>query len=222
VTRPIGRSAIVLAGGDPVEPRVSDLLPADAFVVAADSGVHLAEVLGLRVDCIVGDFDSADPAAVDAAVAGGAAVEQHPVDKDATDLELALVAAQERGAEHVVVVGGSGGRFDHLLANVALLAHARFAGLRIEALVGEARVTVVRGGGAPTSIGGAPGDLVSLLPAGGDARGVTTEGLRFPLHAEALAAGTTRGVSNVLVEVPAFVSLEEGTLLVVQPFGATQ
>ena len=86
--------AIVLAGGDPVATRIRDHLPADADVIAADSGLHLAGPLGLTVACVVGDLDSADPAAVDAAVAAGATVERHPVDKDATDLELAIDAAR--------------------------------------------------------------------------------------------------------------------------------
>src|ERR1700690_3756339 len=86
----VTRAAIVLAGGDPVEPRLRTFLPDDAVVVAADSGLHQAELLGLRVDYVVGALDSADPDAVDRARAAGAVVERHPADKDATDLELAF------------------------------------------------------------------------------------------------------------------------------------
>src|SRR6478735_9382506 len=115
------RVAIVLAGGDPVEPHVRAKLPADAYVVAADSGLHLALPLGLRVDLVVGDFDSADPAIVDRAIEAGARVDRHPVAKDATDLELALDAAYARKPDRITVVGGNGGRLDHLLGNVTLL-----------------------------------------------------------------------------------------------------
>jgi thiamine pyrophosphokinase len=167
-------------------------------------------------------MDSADPAALDAAERAGAAIERHPVDKDATDLELALLAAQRHGVARVVIVGGAGGRLDHFLANVALLASPRFAGLTIEARFGDDRVTVVRGGDPPVDIDGAPGDLVTLLPAGGPARGVTTKGLLYPLHGEDLALGTTRGVSNVIVDAPASVALEDGIVLVVQPGGGAQ
>jgi len=194
-------------------------LPDDAYVVAADSGVHLGDILDLHVDCVVGDMDSADPAAVDAAERAGATIERHPAEKDATDLELALVAAQRHGVDQVVIVGGAGGRLDHFLANVALLASPRFAELRIEARFGDARVTVVRGGGAPVELDGGPGDLVTLLAAGGDARGITTKGLQYALHGEDLPAGTTRGVSNVVVDPRVSVSVDDGTLLVVQPLG---
>jgi thiamine pyrophosphokinase len=213
------RVAVVLAGGDVVDPVTCARLPAGAYVVAADAGLHRAAALGLRVDCVVGDFDSADLAAVDAAERAGARIERHPADKDATDLELALASAVAWGAERIVVVGGAGGRVDHFLANVALLAHSRFAAVRIEALLGTARIDVVRGGLPATELDARAGDLVTLLPAAGAARGVTTKGLRFPLHGEDLLAGTSRGVSNVVAEVPASVALDRGTLLVVQPIG---
>jgi thiamine pyrophosphokinase len=215
----MARVAIVLAGGDPVASGMRRSLPDDAYVVAADSGVHLAAMLGLHVDRVVGDMDSADPAAVDAAERAGATIERHPAEKDATDLELALLVAQRHGVDRVVIVGGAGGRLDHFLANVALLASPRFAELSIEARFGDARVTVARGGSAPVEIEGAPGDLVTLLPAGGTARGVTTKGLQYPLHGDDLPLGTTRGVSNVIVDAPVSVALDGGTLLVVQPLG---
>jgi thiamine pyrophosphokinase len=66
------------------------------------------------------------------------------------------------------------------------------------------------------SLLGAVGDLVSLLPVGGEAEGVRTNGLRFPLDGESLRLGPSRGLSNVVVDPPASVSLERGTLLVVE------
>jgi thiamine pyrophosphokinase len=209
--------ALVLAGGDPVDAVLGADLPAIGLVVAADSGLHLAAPLGLTVDRIVGDLDSADPAAVDVAVAAGASVERHPAEKDATDLELAIDVAVRAGATHVVVLGGGGGRVDHFLANMLLLAAPAWESVEIEVLFGP-RVAVVRGG-RPRTISGAPGSLVTLLPAGGWARGIVTEGLQYPLTHEDLVPGTTRGVSNVLLDTSARVALDTGTLLVVQPDG---
>ncbi|MDP9334864.1 MAG: thiamine diphosphokinase [Actinomycetota bacterium] len=213
------RAAIVLAGGDPVAPSLRTLLPDEAVVVAADSGLHQADLLGLRVDYVIGDLDSADPAAVARARAAGAVVERHPVDKDATDLELALDAARDRGARRITVVGGAGGRLDHFLANVALLASPRFADLEIDARLGDAYVVVAQGGRLPYVITGAAGSLVTLIPGGDDACGITTVGLQYPLHGETLRRGTTRGVSNVLVGEEGSVVLDQGTLLVIQAFG---
>ena len=106
----------------PSSPTLRTRLPEDAVVIAADSGLHQARrSLGLHVDCVVGDLDSADPAAVERGPRRGADVERHPAEKDATDLELAFDCARDRGAQRITVVGGAGGRLDHFLANVALL-----------------------------------------------------------------------------------------------------
>jgi thiamine pyrophosphokinase len=211
---PPNASAIVFVGGDrPTRDALVDL-PDGALVIAADSGVEHALALGFRVDLVIGDFDSADPLAVDEAVAAGAEVDRHPAAKDATDLELALHAARDRGAGDVVVVGGHGGRLDHFLANALLLASPSFAAVRIRARMGDAEITVVR---RPAELSGHPGSLCSLLPAGGPAHGVVTGGLRYPLDHETLHPGSTRGVSNEFLATTATITLDAGVLLAVVP-----
>jgi thiamine pyrophosphokinase len=209
-----GKVTLVFTGGDrPLGNAVEDL--GAALVIAADSGVEHALALGFRVDLVVGDLDSADPVAVETAAAAGAAIERHPTDKDATDLELALAAVTRvGGGKDVVVVGGTGGRLDHFLANALVLASPRFAELRIRARMGTADIAVIRDA---AELRGDPGDLCSLLPLGGPATGIRTDGLRFPLAHETLLPGSTRGVSNELLEPIARVSLDEGVLLAVLP-----
>ena len=207
-------TALVFAGGDrPTRDALLDL-PAAALVIAADSGVEHALALGVRVDLVIGDLDSADPRAVDEAAAAGAEVDRHPVAKDATDLELALLAARDRGADDVVVVGGHGGRLDHFLANALLLASPSLATLRVRARMGDAEITVVRD---RVELTGHRGKLCSLLPVGGPAHGVLTEGLRYPLRHETLHPGSTRGVSNEFLATAATVTLDTGVLLAIVP-----
>ena len=208
------RTVVVLAGGESVDATTRLPVTEPDLVIAADSGVHHARALGLHVDLVVGDLDSVDADELDAVVAAGATVERHPVDKDATDLELALHAAVDRGAARIVVLGVGGGRLDHFLANVLVLASPAFGGAHVEAVVGAARVVVVHD---KAVIDGAPGDVLTLLPVGGGADGVRTTGLRFPLDGERLDAGTTRGVSNELTGTHATVTVDDGVLLVVQP-----
>jgi thiamine pyrophosphokinase len=207
-------TALVFAGGDPPARTALRDLPAVDLVIAADSGLAYARALGVAVDLVVGDMDSVERADLDAAVAAGAAVERHPTAKDATDLELALLAARDRGAGEILVIGGHGGRLDHFLANVLLLGSVDLTGVHVWARLGDATVTVVRDG---AELVGSAGALCSLLPVGGPAEGVRTDRLRFPLDRETLFPGSTRGVSNEFLGATAAVTLERGVLLAVVP-----
>jgi thiamine pyrophosphokinase len=209
--------ALVLAGGDP--PDALDLPAAGRpdLVVAADSGLHHARALGLRADVVVGDLDSVDTSILEVAVADGTTVERHPTAKDATDLELAVDAAVARGATRVLVLGAHGGRVDHFLANVLLLASPRFAAVQVEARLAGAQVIVVRDRAELRATHGA---ICSLLPVGGPATGVVTDGLRFPLRRETLEPGSTRGVSNEFLATDASVALDDGVLVAVVPHPA--
>jgi thiamine pyrophosphokinase len=207
-------TVVVVAGGDPVAPATRRLLPADAPVVAADSGLDVAAGLGLDVTLVVGDLDSVSPARLRAARERGATIEEHPAAKDATDLALALDAAVRMGPDRVVVVGGHGGRLDHFLGNVLLLAAPEYARIRIEAHMGDAHLHVVRD---HCELTGEPGELVSLLPVHGTAHRVVTDGLLYPLTGEDLPPGSTRGVSNEFARPDARVVIAAGVLLAVQP-----
>ena len=205
-------AVIIFNGGDALPRRVVDELPAGAFTIAADSGVEHALALEWPIDLAVGDFDSVAPTALAAAEATGTRVERHPVAKDRTDLELALDAALAEDPAEIVVVGGHGGRVDHFLAGVLVLANDAYADISVRAIVGSARLHVVR---QRLDLVGQPGDLLTLLPVAGRVSGVTTEGLRYPLLDEPLEPGSTRGVSNVLLGPTARVTVQGGVLLAV-------
>jgi thiamine pyrophosphokinase len=206
--------ALVFAGGDAVDARFAAALPVDAWIVAADSGLEHAQVLGRHADLVVGDLDSVSTVALDRAVRAGTRVEQHSPDKDATDLELALDAAKRAGATRVTVVGAGGGRLDHFLANVLLFVAPAWDAFELHALLGDAHIVVVR---EHTELQGAVGSVISLLTPAGAARGITTSGLRWPLRDDELPSGSTRGVSNEMTAPVATVSLRDGVLVAVQP-----
>ena len=209
-------TTIVFAGG-PVTGATtlpSSIGPFD-LVVAADSGLERAIALEVPVDVVVGDLDSVDPAVLRAAEAGGVRIERHPVDKDATDLELALQVACTAGTDRLVVVGSAGGRLDHLLASLSVLAHGRLAGIEVDASFDGTHVLMVRE--RRRELPATVGDLISLLPIGGAACGVHTEGLRWELSGEVLEANTARGVSNEVVSAPASVHVERGCVAAVLP-----
>jgi thiamine pyrophosphokinase len=185
------------------------------LVVAADGGARTAERLGLRTDLLVGDLDSIDP--VDLADLRRAAIpiEEASTTKDESDTELAILAALARGADRLTIVGGLGGRADHLLANIGLLALPALVGRSVELLDGSTRVTLIRGPGT-AELTGRTGDLVSLLPLGPGVEGVTSEGLAWPLEDEPLPVGPARGLSNRRTAPIARVSVRAGLLVAIE------
>jgi thiamine pyrophosphokinase len=195
-----------------------------ALVVAADGGWDKAEALGLRPALLVGDADSLAADRFEALAREGVAIERSPVAKNESDAELALLAALRRGATRISILGALGGRrFDHALANVGLLSLPDPGQVEVELLDATTRVRLLRApagdAAAPSvrmALPGRSGDLVSLLPLGEPAEGVTTSGLLYPLHDEALLPGPARGLSNVRTDPEAAVWLRGGRLLIVE------
>jgi len=203
---------VVVAAGD--GPHVD--VPAGAVVIAADGGLERAQALGLEVAVAVGDFDSAGSQAVLAAERGGTRIVRHPTAKDATDLELALDEAVSLGAKRILVVASDGGRLDHLLGVLLLLGADGYREIEVDALVGHAVVSVVRGSRV---LKATPGEILTLLPLHGASSGVTTSGLEYPLDNETLEPGSTRGVSNVFIAAEATVTVERGVLMAIRTGG---
>lgn len=188
--------------------RLPTLFP-DDLILAADGGALYCLQYGLRPAAVIGDLDSLTREHLEALKSLGADIIQYPTRKDFTDLELAILYAQEHGANPVILVGALGGRWDQTLAN--LLLPAAFPDLDLRLIDGSQEIIFLRPGHRRI-ITGHPGDTVSLIPLAGDVAGITTAGLEYPLVAEMLRFGATRGVSNVLLLSQAEVSLESGLL----------
>jgi thiamine pyrophosphokinase len=207
------KRAIIFANGvlPNVEAARKVVRPGD-WLIAADGGLRLALSLGFTPELIIGDLDSATGEDISRARELGAELELFPRDKDATDLELALRRAQGSGCDFIRIVGGLGGRSDQALANLFLLADPalRSVDLRLDDGVEEALAVHDR-----AEISGGAEDIVSLLPVGGPAEGIVTEGLLYPLRGETLLPHHTRGISNQMTGTLARVSLETGLLICV-------
>jgi thiamine pyrophosphokinase len=200
--------ALIFANGELSAP--PGFVPSAALCVAADGGAAHCLALGVAPHAVIGDFDSLDPAQRATLEAQGAQFIQHPARKDATDFELALLHARAAGATRIEVLGGLGRRWDHSLANLLLAADPRFADLPITFLHGEQRLFIIA---ARTQLELETGSRVSLIPLRGDAHGVSTRGLEYPLASETLPFGSSRGVSNVVAQPQVEIDLASGLLL---------
>jgi len=185
--------AVIFANGRLTRPII---LQPDDLIIAADGGSHHCLGLGIRPQVVIGDLDSVRDDELETLSALGTEIITYPARKDFTDLELALLEAQKRGADRVLLLAALGARWDQSLANILL--PATLPGLRISLVDGAQEIHFVHPG-ETLEITGQAGDIVSLIPLGGDAHGIITHGLEYPLFSETLRLGSTRGISNVLL-----------------------
>lgn len=183
------------------------LLRKHDLIICADGGVRHALALGLSPNILIGDLDSL-PAGFQPSAQ--TQVFQFPRDKNETDLELAITHALTLAPERVVIVAALGGRLDQSLANISLLAARNASLLRLDDGVEEIFFC-----NEQVQVEGRSGDLVSLIPWGGDVIGVVTGNLKWPLAAETLYSNKTRGISNEMLGEEASIKITSGSLLVV-------
>lgn len=210
-----GVHALVVLNGDTGDAAwLAAQAAAAELVVAADGAADTLLAGGCRPGLVVGDLDSLLPSTLALLEAAGVPIERHPVEKDATDGELALRAALVRGATTIRVAGAFGGpRLDHSIASLGLLALPDLQRIDVALITPTDTVRLLHG---PVShrLAGAPGDIVSLLPLSERVAGVTTAGLRYALAGATLDRGPTLGASNELMSPDASVAIADGMLIV--------
>lgn len=202
--------ALIVLGGDAPERML--LLSCAGYAdikIAADRGLEAFECAGVSPDLLVGDMDSVSQEVLDR-VKENTQVERLPIQKDDTDGVHALDVAIARGAKNITILGALGGRMDHALANLMLLVRAHEQGAYAEILDEHMRIVRVDG---EIEITGSKGDTFSLLPLGG-AQNVMISGCAYhedePLD---FTTGYPLGVSNVITEDEAKITVESGDLL---------
>lgn len=207
-------TGIVVCGGSIMDyENIGKYFEKADLIICADGGASHLGKLGILPDILIGDFDSIGERDFNSILDAGAEVVRFPVEKDATDTQLAVQLAIDRGCDEVILLGAIGTRLDHTMANVFLLKILLEAGIKgiiadehneIEMINRNIKLTRVKN------------VKISLVPVGGKVTGVTTEGLYYPLRNATLEFGTTWGVSNEFAEDTASVTIKDGLLLVIK------
>lgn len=207
--------AIIVVGG--VAPSSAPPLPSNpVLTVAADGGLDVAVALAIEVDLVVGDLDSVDPAGLAEARERGMEVRRFAAAKNHTDLELAIDAALEVEPSELVIVGGGGGRLDHLIGVLAALAGAAGRGANVTGYVGTDLIWLV-GAEVCLDITAPPGTTLSLMPLGGPATVRRAIGLRWPLSGVMLSPWEALGVSNLTESPEVSIEVSDGVVAVIAP-----
>ncbi|MEG2000151.1 MAG: thiamine diphosphokinase [Evtepia sp.] len=180
------------------------------YVIAADGGYRWCLQESVKPDLLLGDFDSIDT------MPSGVKTEQFPVDKDDTDMMLAVKKGLSNGARMFHLYGGTGGRMDHTLANLQtliFLAEHKACGLLYAQ---DAVYTAIKDGSI--TLKARPSGLLSVFCFGADAQNVTIQGAQYSLQNGTLSAGFPLGVSNHFVGTPVNISVGSGSLVIAFPY----
>lgn len=186
------------------------------LMIAADSGMNFLHRNGIVPNIIAGDFDSAkeESVAYFQGLNDVQVMKLNPI-KDDTDTEFVIREAIRRGAKEITVLGATGTRLDHVLANVYLLGIGLEEGISIQLVDKHNRIRMIN---SSLEIGRDEqfGDYVSVLPVKGDAKGVNLEGMKYPLYDANIKCFSSLGVSNEIIDEVAKISVKQGVLLVIE------
>jgi|1048.fasta_scaffold03675_4 thiamine pyrophosphokinase len=212
-----GKRHIVFINGELTNGRrIADSIRNDDLLIGVDGGTNHILALGLTPHVVLGDLDSISKETLQVIQEKNIKTLRHPVDKDQTDLELAIEFSLSLAPTEIVFVSALGGRFDHALANILILNRADLHGRSISFFDGSTRI-VLLSGNVEMRFEGIKGRTFSLLPISSDVRVEALQGARWGLANEALPLGTSRGVSNVFAEDTISIRLSSGRLLLVMP-----
>ena len=203
-------SRCVILSAGPVEDseRLRPLLKTDDWIIAADGGGRLAAALGVKPAVLVADFDSSAPPDT----GGDTEIVRLPTEQDWTDTQAAAMLALDRGYRDFLLLGCTGGRLDHTLANIAVLLYLLRRGA--DALMADERNFLRLYGPGRYRVERRAGYKLSLFPYGGEVEGITVKNVRYPLEKARLTPDNSLGVSNEFLENPAEISFDKGVLMV--------
>lgn len=185
----------------------------DIYVVVADGGLKFLLKNGMLPDFFVGDLDSVELEGDLKDILNDIPKKIVPVEKDDTDMALAVARAYEKGYRNILLYGGYGGaRISHTLANIQMMSFYAEKGCSLQMLGDGVRLEILHN--ASKTLSAAMKGSISVICLSDIAEGVTIQGLKYE-YTGALTSDRTLGVSNSFVGKDAMVSVENGTLLLV-------
>jgi thiamine pyrophosphokinase len=211
----INPTIVIFANGvsKHLEMHRSDVAQAD-FIICANGGTEACLRLGFSPNLVVGDLDSLAAETMELLHKNNVEIVAHPIDKNQTDLELALQEAASRQPKSILVLNAMGGRLDQLLANIFLLASQELASIPITLADGNQSVYPLCES-QEFRLNGQPGDTLSLIVLSERAQGITLDGVKWPLKNTILSFGSTLPLSNRFLGKTINLQMKKGIIFVI-------
>jgi thiamine pyrophosphokinase len=208
---------LILTGGQIEETLLKNRLAEEQYsmIIAADHGLNIADQINLSLDYIVGDFDSVSETILEKYRKISTPIQTFPKEKDKTDTQIAIELALMNNATAIDLIGATGTRLDHTIANIHLLMLPMQLNINVCILDSHNKIYLKRK--SFTIIKDRQyGNYVSLLPFNEQVTGLTLKGFKYPLNSITLSPGSSLGISNEILEEEAAVEFTNGILLVVE------
>ena len=209
--------AFIFTGGVIHPEYITEHPTGDDIVIAADSGYQNARATGTQVSILCGDFDSftaREGKPPEDTLPASVEIIRVPAEKDATDTQLAVSLALDKGADEIVIIGGLGGRLDHTLSNLGILEHLAEKNIYATILDGQSRARYVNA--TCYLIARSPYRYLSIIAADKVVKGVSVDGCKYPLKNARLCRGFQYAVSNEITGNCALISVKKGGIFLIE------
>lgn len=209
-------TVIIITGGTVGEKTFQTILKMypDAFRIGVDHGLDVMDANGIIPDIAIGDFDSACPNTKEKYQKLHNTILLNPM-KDFTDTHVAVQYAMDHGAKHIVMLGATGTRLDHVQGNFALLKLCRMQGVDAVIYDGNNKIRMIDS--TLTLIKSRQyGKYVSLIPYSDIVTGVTLTGFVYNLQEATMIKEETRGISNEIREEECHITIKTGYLMIME------
>ena len=203
--------AFIYTGGEILPENITEHPVEGDLIIAADCGLQNATRMGVSPTVVLGDFDSL-PKSV--RIPEDAEILQVPAEKDETDTQLAVSLAISRGAKDIVIIGGIGGRLDHTVSNLAILEDLDRRMIHGLMVSGYNRARFLRNNS--TLIPRSGYNYFGILAADPVVKGVSAEGVKYPLKKAKLERYNQYAVSNEIVGNCALIDVRRGGVWIVE------
>jgi thiamine pyrophosphokinase len=223
-------SCIIICSGEIKDYSYYEKLILDVkIIICVDGGAYHARKWGVTPDILLGDFDSINPEDLNYYKEQGVKILRFDSKKDKTDTEIAVDLAIEKHSdtdtekyfEEIIIVGGTGSRLDHTLANIFLLKKMIDNGITGKVVNENNEIRMVKEGDYIFCKSNKIEDSfvlknLSILSLNKESKSITTNGLCYELDNETLDFGSSRGISNEILMHEAVITVGEGLLLVIK------
>lgn len=205
--------ALIISGGSPPSLNLLKKHAKGCYIIAADSGCDVLFKCSIKPDLIMGDLDSIKKDILNEYLNKGVELKKFPEHKNYSDTELSALEAIDRGAEEITILGATGGRLDHLLANLNLLYLLNEKGIKGKISDDNNEIFLIS---SPEEIHGNCGDYFSIFSMGKEVKEITLTNCKYPLNKYNLLPRDSLILSNEFIEDPLKIEFDAGPLIFIR------